>query len=851
MSVYPTAARDIRAHIDPAPVSGFSWDSYAPQPVKPPTRWSWRVVLLAMLVALGAGAAIGLFAGAGLSTTMLLLGLLAPFGLMLVLARPHWASVLYMVLVYTDLLSILVRYHDFPALARYAGIALVTAVLGYRIFVLRERPVTDKLTGWLLLYGVMVGVGVIYARSPDLVVSNVIEFVRSFFTYLIVINTLTSLKRVNTALYALMGAGVFLATLTIFQTLTGTFDNDFGGLAQYRVSDIAGDSEAARPGGTIGDANYYGQLLLVVVPVALYLLFDGKSRLAKLIGLACTGILTVAVIFTYSRGDALALGAMAVAVVFFRRPNPLIVAGGIVALILAIPVLPANYMARLTTVLDVAQGNQQTIYGEDSIRGRAGATQAAIEMFADHPLFGVGRENYPLYQLEYLNGTGFIKVAKGIPPHNLYLEVAAEHGLMGILVFGGLLVAAWLAIMDARKRFRAIRAKTEYHLTSWLAVMFIGYLVTAVSLHGAFLYILWMIIALIAAVRVLATKYTPVLSALPVRIELASQLWASTGRASEEVQSRRRPTLNRARKPRQPLEIAASADASSADGESISETTHINQENTSKVPHNPTPRSARSTYVRKVKTLNASTIAQLETWLAAGEAALRRGDLPVARAMVELALERDPYNAMAWDMDVRIRLDSKTGRSEEGYVAWNTQHKPSHTVNDKMYDFWHGGGGVPVFGYPISARFYEISHSGEMIEVQYFERARLEYRPEHAGTDNEVQSGNLGLEVPISGTPTGNLPEGLDGEQLVVTPQLTVPRRFFDFWVANGGPMILGFPVTTVLITAGEDGRPIYVQYFEKARLEYHANLAETPYAVQITRLGTLIFKSRYSKVAH
>ena len=85
-------------------------------------------------------------------------------------------------------------------------------------------------------------------------------------------------------------------------------------------------------------------------------------------------------------------------------------------------------------------------------------------MFADHPLLGVGRENYPLYQLEYISGTGFARVAKGIPPHNLYLEVAAEHGALGIVVFGGLIVAAWVALMDARRRFRLVKATKSTNL---------------------------------------------------------------------------------------------------------------------------------------------------------------------------------------------------------------------------------------------------------------------------------------------------------------------------------------------------------------------------------------------------
>ena len=832
--------------------SGFRLDSARIQPPDDfyrlaPARRSWPVILLGALAAVVAGAALGLAAGAGPSAIVLALGLLAPFGLMLVLAKPHWASILYLVLVYTDLLSILVRFHDFPALARYAGLALVSAVLGYRLFVQRERPASDRLTGWLLAYGIMVALGVLYARSPDLVVNNVVEFVRGFFTYLIVINTLTTMRRLHLALYAVMGAGVFLASLTVFQAVTGQYDQSFGGLAQYRVSDLAGTAEGARPGGTIGDANYYGQLLLVVIPVALYLLFDGQNKWARFVGLASAGMLTVAVIFTYSRGDALALAALAVAVIIFKRPHPLVLAGGVVALLVALPLLPSNYLARLTTVIDLAQGNRLTIYGEDSIRGRAGATQAAIEMFADHPLLGVGRENYPSYQLEYISGTGFARAAKGIPPHNLYLEVAAEHGVLGIIVFGGLLLAAWAALMDARRRFRLVKATREYDLAGWLAIMFIGYLVTAMSLHGAFLYILWMIISLIAAVRLIARSYTPNLGALTARIELQRQASASgdshhtppTLRPGRAISNR---ALRRLLSGPLPTQVA-----------DMHEPRTITAQSPTQVSDNVPGRSrlsAQPKRVRRPRPMRAS-MAELQTWLAAGEAALRRGDLQVATAMVELALECDPYSAMAWDIDLRIRMHAYVSFSLEGYVSWDASERPAHTINGKMYDFWHGNGGVPVFGYPISPRFYEVTHSGEMVEVQYFERARLEYHPTLAGTPNEVQTGYLGREAQahIGDLPTSNLPPDLDGEQVIINTGgrgIPVPRRFFDFWEANGGPGILGTPFTRVLEDTNEEGRVVWVQYFEKARLEYDPVLASTVYGVQVSRLGTLVFASKY-----
>ena len=45
---------------------------------------------------------------------------------------------------------------------------------------------------------------------------------------------------------------------------------------------------------------------------------------------------------------------------------------------------------------------------------------------------------------------------------------------------------------------------------------------------------------------------------------------------------------------------------------------------------------------------------------------------------------------------------------------------------------------------------------------------------------------------------------------------------FLDYWRTHGQVTRFGFPVTEVL---EEDGRP--VQYFERARMEYHEEMAE------------------------
>ena len=70
-----------------------------------------------------------------------------------------------------------------------------------------------------------------------------------------------------------------------------------------------------------------------------------------------------------------------------------------------------------------------------------------------------------------------------------------------------------------------------------------------------------------------------------------------------------------------------------------------------------------------------------------------------------------------------------------------------HTLSDPFLSYWEANGGIPVFGYPLSEAFEERSQTdGKTYLVQYFERNRLEYHPEHKGTQFEILLGLLGVQ---------------------------------------------------------------------------------------------------------
>jgi hypothetical protein len=69
-----------------------------------------------------------------------------------------------------------------------------------------------------------------------------------------------------------------------------------------------------------------------------------------------------------------------------------------------------------------------------------------------------------------------------------------------------------------------------------------------------------------------------------------------------------------------------------------------------------------------------------------------------------------------------------------------------HNLSNAFLTYWQRNGGLAVFGYPLSEEIVELSPTdGKPYTVQYFERNRFEWHPEHPPAFN-VQLGLLGVE---------------------------------------------------------------------------------------------------------
>ncbi len=174
----------------------------------------------------------------------------------------------------------------------------------------------------------------------------------------------------------------------------------------------------------------------------------------------------------------------------------------------------------------------------------------------------------------------------------------------------------------------------------------------------------------------------------------------------------------------------------------------------------------------------------------------------------------------------------------------NAEYFPQtgHNLAYGFRSFWYANGGLRIFGYPLTD---EIVENG--LTVQYFERARFEYHPEFPDP-YKVTLSLLGRAVTAYRQFDQGHVAASAGDDPLYFPETghTLRGKFRQFWEANGGLAVFGYPISEEIHEPDANGqRLLKVQYFERQRFEYHPELAGTPFEVQLGLLGREFLRMR------
>jgi len=158
------------------------------------------------------------------------------------------------------------------------------------------------------------------------------------------------------------------------------------------------------------------------------------------------------------------------------------------------------------------------------------------------------------------------------------------------------------------------------------------------------------------------------------------------------------------------------------------------------------------------------------------------------------------------------------------------------TVQGRFLTYWGAHGGLALNGYPISGEMMATLEDGKPYLVQYFERVRLEYHPENAAP-NDVLLGQFGRQIHPVDPPVA----ARAGATFFAQTGHNVDGGFLAYWQANGGLTQFGYPISEVFSETLGDGKSYQVQYFERARFEYHPENA-APYDILLGQFGRQIY---------
>jgi putative inorganic carbon (hco3(-)) transporter len=458
-----------------------------------------------------------------LKLAVLLCGL---FFVVATLINAMWGLLGLVLINYTNLTDVAIKYHGAPTFVQEAFVALILVAIAVRVFLKGQYPSNWQTPALLVsAYTISGLLSVFYATDANTALRDAISYVKFPVITMLVVLLLDRAAYLRYVIWTLLVTGILLGSISSVQYLTGTFENPYWGLARPPIVDVNNLGESTeRLAGPIGDPNFFAQVMLVLVPLALDRIFRERSLVLRALAAFCLAVSLITIAGTYSRGAYLGLFAVAGILLWRYRPHPILLPALVAAVIFAVPFVPEQYVERFTSLADNIPGVEGNgpKEADPSLQGRTSEAIAAAMMFRDHPLLGVGLGNYNTLYLRYSTIIGIDARLENRSAHSLYLEIAAERGLLGLTLFGFIVYAMFSGLRRADRDLTAAGLHDEAGMVYALSAGMVSYMLTSTFLHDAYPRYFWLLLGIcLAAPNVARNELARVQAALPNRPQIS------------------------------------------------------------------------------------------------------------------------------------------------------------------------------------------------------------------------------------------------------------------------------------------------------------------------------------------
>lgn len=358
------------------------------------------------------------------------------------------------------------------------GVPILDYVGGVALFFWFMEAVTERTSklseapqSWLML-GFFLAMLMSHLRHAFLAAffSTFESFLKILLVYLMIATLLTSVRRIKLFI-ATMVVGCLSMTLHgVLQAHTGA---GFGGAPPMIYQ---GDIRVLAFG-FFNDPNDLALMLVVILPFLITWTFGRHaSALVRALSLGAIVPIFYCIYLTNSRGGWLALGVMLVTYLFLHLPKKF----GLVLAAVSVALLIGLGPSRIATVSS----------DEASARTRLVAWTGGNTMLKQWPIFGAGVDRFDEFSPD------------GRVAHNSFVECWGETGLFGYFFWLGLIISC---LKDAHAMRKAARKNPEAGVYGRFGADFtaalVGFMAAAFFLSRTYVYVLYMLFGLLAAMR--------------------------------------------------------------------------------------------------------------------------------------------------------------------------------------------------------------------------------------------------------------------------------------------------------------------------------------------------------------
>lgn len=381
-----------------------------------------------------------------------------------------------------------------------AGMTLYVAVCYLLKLIRGKRTVKfEPLDGAVALFGIMLLLGGVFTVSVSASLSYALIYFSLMLSYFLTVNLIRTPEWIGRCVIALVSSSTIVALYGIYQNFLGTASVKWQDTEMF-------EGMSGRVTSFFENPNVLAEYLIMTLPFALALLLLAKKGGTRLFTLALCAAGALCLVYTMSRGAW--LGCMLAILIFFliySRKTIIVCLLGLVSLPVIPFIMPDAIIKRFTSIGNISDSS--TAY-------RVHIWEGCMDMLKDFLWggIGVGKDAFAIVYPSYT----LAGIESAPHAHNLYLQIAIELGIFGLLTF------LFMAVLFARSGFSffndsasaAVNDRGAAKLRLFGAAGFCG--IIAVAAQGMTDYIwynyriflmFWLLIGFTAAVRRTYNRY--------------------------------------------------------------------------------------------------------------------------------------------------------------------------------------------------------------------------------------------------------------------------------------------------------------------------------------------------------